>query len=98
MRSTIICIGAAALLAVSLAQAGTFRCGSKLVNEGDRPFEVLDKCGEPAHRDQIGYTVAGYDRREYVVEEWVYGPKNGMLSILRFEANRLMRIETRRAN
>jgi hypothetical protein len=27
----------------------------------------------------------------------VYGPSNGMLSILTFEANRLIRVETRRA-
>ncbi|MEK1904250.1 MAG: DUF2845 domain-containing protein [Pseudomonas sp.] len=88
----------AALLASSLAEGSTLRCGSNLVNEGDRAFEVEKKCGPPAHRDQVGYTLSGYDRREYSIEEWVYGPKNGMLSILTFEGNRLKRIETRRAN
>lgn len=78
------------------AGAETMRCGSKLVSLGDRAFEVLQKCGQPAHRDQIGYTLGSYDRREFTVEEWVYGPSNGMLSILTFEANRLVRIETRR--
>ncbi|MBB2493462.1 DUF2845 domain-containing protein [Aquipseudomonas ullengensis] len=88
----------AALLASGLAEASTLRCGSNLINEGDRAFEVEKKCGPPTHRDQVGYTLSGYDRREYSIEEWVYGPKNGMLNILTFEGNRLKRIETRRAN
>ena len=33
-----------------------------------------------------------------VIEEWVYGPTNGMLSILTFQGNRLTRIETKRAD
>lgn len=77
-------------------QADTLRCGSQLVSLGDRAFEVERKCGAPLHRDPIGYTLGPYDRREYVVEEWVYGPSNGMLSILRFEGNRLVAIERRR--
>lgn len=78
------------------AQADTLRCGSALVSLGDRPFEVERKCGEPVHRDPVGYTLGSYDRREYMIEEWVYGPSNGMLSILRFEGNRLVAIERRR--
>lgn len=85
-------------LACGLAQAGTLRCGSKLVNEGDRAFEVERKCGTPAHRDQVGYTGGVYGDRELVIEEWVYGPNNGMLSILTFQGNRLVRIETKRAD
>ncbi|BAU76588.1 DUF2845 domain-containing protein [Metapseudomonas furukawaii] len=91
---------AAVLLTFALATpagADTMRCGSRLISLGDRAFEVLQKCGEPAHRDQVGYTLGGYDRREFTVEEWVYGPNNGMLSILTFEGNRLVRIETRRS-
>ncbi|KQO29563.1 DUF2845 domain-containing protein [Pseudomonas sp. GW6] len=85
----------ASLLSIS-AQADTLRCGSALVSLGDRPFEVERKCGAPVHRDPVGYTLGSYDRREYMIEEWVYGPSNGMLSILRFEGNRLTAIERRR--
>ncbi|MEO4046156.1 DUF2845 domain-containing protein [Pseudomonas sp. CAU 1711] len=85
-------------LACGLAEAGTLRCGSKLVNEGDRAFEVERKCGEPARRDLVGYTGGYYGNREMVIEEWVYGPTNGMLSILTFQGNRLTRIETKRAD
>lgn len=87
---------AAALLVSPLAWADTFRCGSKLVSLGDRSFEVAAKCGEPAHRDLVGYTLGSYDRREFKMEEWVYGPDNGMLKILTFEGNRLVRIESQR--
>jgi hypothetical protein len=79
-----------------LAQAETLRCGSQLVSLGDRRFEVLQKCGEPAFRDQVGYSLGPNDRREYQIEEWVYGPDNGMLSILTFEGTRLNAIERRR--
>ncbi|UTW09274.1 DUF2845 domain-containing protein [Pseudomonas benzenivorans] len=78
------------------AQADTLRCGSQLVSLGDRSFEVQQKCGEPAFRDLVGYTLGPYDRREFKIEEWVYGPNNGVLSILTFEGNRLIRIERRR--
>ena len=78
--------------------ASTLRCGSKLINEGDRAFEVERKCGVPVQRDLVGYTGNHYGEREMVIEEWVYGPNNGMLSILTFQGNRLVRIETKRAD
>lgn len=79
------------------AWADTFRCGSQLVSTGDRAFEVERACGEPQIRDLVGYALSPNERREAVIEEWVYGPRNGMFNILTFEANRLIRIETRRA-
>jgi len=79
------------------AQADTMRCGSSLVSTGDRAFEVERKCGAPTYRDVVGYTLGRNDREEFQLEEWVYGPTNGMFSILRFEGNRLTRIETRRS-
>lgn len=80
----------------SVAQGETLRCGSQLVSVGDRTFEVEQKCGEPVFRDPVGYTLGPYQRRELKIEEWVYGPSNGMLTILTFEGNRLTRIERRR--
>ena len=86
------------LATLTNAQADTMRCGSQLVTTGDRTFEVERKCGTPERRDLVGYTLSRNDRQEFALEEWVYGPRNGMLSILTFEGNRLVRIETRRAN
>lgn len=85
-------------LATPLAYGQTLRCGTQLVSTGDRAFEVERKCGPPIQRDLIGYTLGPYARQELVIEEWLYGPSNGMLSILTFEGNRLKRIETRRAH
>ncbi|MBE7373472.1 DUF2845 domain-containing protein [Pseudomonas lopnurensis] len=96
MKQTLI---ACVLLSiVANVHADTLRCGSQLVSTGDRAFEVERKCGPPVHRDLVGYSLSRNDRQEYKLEEWVYGPSNGMLSILTFEGNRLVRIETRRGN
>ncbi len=76
--------------------ASTFRCGTQLVSLGDRSFQVLRKCGQPIARDNIGYTLADYNRLELHIEEWVYGPRNGMLYFLRFTGGRLTRIDSHR--
>lgn len=92
--------GSAALLALVLAapllHAETLRCGSQLISTGDRAFEVERKCGAPVRRDPIGYTLGPHARQELILEEWLYGPNNGMFSILIFKGNRLVRIESRR--
>jgi hypothetical protein len=79
------------------ALADTLRCGSQLVSVGDRRVEVEKKCGQPAYSDLVGYTLGSYDRRESPIEEWVYGPNNGMLTILTFEGSRLRNIERKRS-
>lgn len=81
-----------------LAQADTLRCSNKLVSLGDRSFEVLQKCGEPASRDQVGYKVGAHDKRETRIDEWVYQQGDGTFSILTFEGNRLTQIERKRKN
>jgi hypothetical protein len=78
-------------------QADTLRCGSALISVGDRRFEVEQKCGEPAYRDLVGFTLGQYERRESPIEEWVYGPDNGMLTILTFEGSQLRKIERKRS-
>lgn len=98
MHLTDVALALALLSSASLAQADTLRCGSQLVSVGDRSFEVRQKCGEPALRDLVGYALGPNERREYAIEEWVYGPRNGMLTILTFEGNRLTTIERRRGN
>ena len=45
---------AALLLGLALstsAQASTLRCGTQLINEGDKMDAVLEKCGAPAKRE-----------------------------------------------
>lgn len=78
------------------ASAATFRCGSKLVSDGDRSSEVENKCGAPVSRSMVGYTETPGGNIGLQVEEWVYGPTNGMLYFLRFEGGRLISVESKR--
>jgi hypothetical protein len=92
---------AAALLMLAASHAwasDTLRCGSQLVSLGDRASEVLQKCGEPLSRDPLGYKRSANRREEFQVEEWTYGPNNGMYQYLRFEGNRLRQINSKRGN
>jgi len=92
----------ASLLGLLLAgplHADTLRCDSHLVSTDDPVQEVEAKCGEPVSRDFLGYRERvdewGF-LQEVRVEEWVYGPRNGMYYYLRFEGNRLVDIDSRR--
>ncbi|CAI8954162.1 hypothetical protein ALP99_00942 [Pseudomonas syringae pv. tomato] len=80
----------------------TLRCGSQLVSTGDRAFEVQQKCGEPVSQEVLGTQEtfnSTYRKSEAVrIEEWIYGPDNGMYQYLRFEGGRLVRIESKRRN
>ncbi|TMU78519.1 DUF2845 domain-containing protein [Pseudomonas fluorescens] len=92
-----------ALLAMTFAAghasgSDTLRCGSQLISLGDRSSEVLQKCGEPVSRDLLGYKRSANRREEFQVEEWTYGPNNGMYQYLRFDGNRLRQITSKRGN
>jgi hypothetical protein len=95
------------LLACSPAFAA-FRCGNKLVSEGDSRSEVVAKCGEPtevaAQRSVFRRPViwsygqpyyVGDDFIEIPVETWIYnlGP-NKLMRRLRFEGGVVTEIET----
>lgn len=94
------------LLAASPAFA--FRCGTKLVTEGDTREAVAAKCGEPAEvvtqksvfRRPVIWThgrpyFIGENYIEIPVESWVYnlGP-NKLMRRVRFEAGVVTEIET----
>jgi hypothetical protein len=98
---------AAVLLASSPAFAA-FRCGSKIVTEGDTRSEVAVKCGEPTEvltqksvfRRPVIWShgrpyFIGDDFIEIPVETWIYnlGP-NKLMRRLRFEGGMLAEIET----
>ncbi|KAA8710355.1 hypothetical protein ALQ64_02317 [Pseudomonas cannabina] len=80
--------------------ASTLRCGSQLISTGDRAFEVQQKCGEPVSQEVIGTKESfsnDYRQSETVrIEEWIYGPDNGMYQYLHFEGGRLVRIDSKR--
>ncbi|SEJ93098.1 Protein of unknown function [Pseudomonas sp. NFR16] len=87
------------MASTGLAHADTLRCGSQLISEGDRMFEVQQKCGQPVSQDIIGYkeTVNHFRQVDQVqVQEWIYGPNNGMYQYLRFEGGKLVEINSKR--
>ena len=85
--------------ALPASASSTHRCGSKLVSLGDSAYTVSQVCGTPLSIDELGYTVMrdnyGY-RYEVKVEEWSYGPKNGMYYFLRFTDGKLSAIKSSR--
>ena len=78
--------------------ADNLRCGTQLVKRGDLAIQVKDKCGEPNSQEVIGYTLKGsrhrhaFREREYVIEQWIYGPRRGFYQEIIFEAGRVHRI------
>lgn len=79
--------------------ASTLRCQSSLISLQDRTSEVLSKCGEPVTEAFLGYreVVDYYGNISQVgIDEWSYGPRNGMYYYLRFEAKRLVKIQSKR--
>ncbi len=93
--------------AAGAAYADNFRCGNKLVMEGDTRSEVASKCGDPASVDHSSIVVqpttwihgrpvgVGDGMVEVPVEEWLYnfGPQKLMRRI-RFQDGRVVAIET----
>jgi hypothetical protein len=97
LLTALLCIGIA--LAPCLQAASTLRCQSNLISLDDHQREVQAKCGEPATKAFLGYreVVDYYGGVSQVgIDEWSYGPRNGMYYYLRFEANRLVKIQSKR--
>jgi hypothetical protein len=88
------------MLLTSASYASTLRCGSQLISVGDRAFDVEQKCGVPVSQEVIGSKEtfnSTYRKSEEVrIEEWIYGPENGMYQYLRFEGGRLVSIDSQR--
>lgn len=91
------------------AQSGLgIRCGSDLVTPGYLKYEVFTICGEPLFKDIVGEVeIRDSDQivdRRYsryqgsgttvilYIEEWIYD--KGGLHLLRFEGNRLVKVES----
>jgi hypothetical protein len=53
--------------------AGSFRCGRKIVKEGDSGSELVRKCGKPVRKFSSKETISEKDRQSKVsVSNWVY--------------------------
>jgi len=77
----------------------SMRCGTRLLQKGDLAIQLIEKCGEPASKEVIGYTInSAYhytpvsQHREYKIEQWVYGPVKGYYREVILEAGLVKRI------
>lgn len=82
------------LLVISLPQtalADSLRCGTKLVVEGESKFEVINKCGKPAHEEDAGYLKI-HDAYVKVIKLYYDLGDGHMLQILEFRNDKLVSI------
>lgn len=89
-----------ALVLLSAERAEAFRCGSRLVSEGDSKAEVLAKCGRPTRteawtEEQVIKTEEGERRITIRYERWTYdrGPRT-LIRLLTFKNDILIEIKT----
>lgn len=75
----------AVILFSSVTEADSFRCGRKLVKEGDSSSVLVKKCGKPARKFSSKETVTDLGRQSKVaVSNWVYergGKKDMIVSV-----------------
>lgn len=88
-----------ALVTASASQAATMRCDHGIIATGASIAEVLETCGEPDTRERTPQYIDpdGYPAEGSVnIEQWSYGPTNGMVRSLRFIDGRLVEIDSTR--
>jgi hypothetical protein len=68
------------MISGQLYGSDSFRCGGNVIRTGDTPGEVIDRCGEPLHKDK-GFGEINLDstRQNVRVERWYY--KNSKRSL-----------------
>jgi hypothetical protein len=90
-------IRTSALIALLTLVAGSahaaMRCGTGLIDVGDKIGKVQEKCGMPVAQESQGPT-SQYGAVRITV--WVYGPDGGGYRYLRFVDANLVEIELRR--
>lgn len=98
LRALVAITACIAALTSVVSHAATMRCDRGIISEGDVTFDVIQKCGDPDSRDVIKPIVGSNGRtpeNSVPVENWVYGPKNGVFRYLRFVDGKLVKINTK---
>ncbi|MBD1597205.1 DUF2845 domain-containing protein [Pseudomonas typographi] len=90
---------ATALMAVALPAHASMRCGTRLINGGDRLAEVIQVCGSPVAQASQGPAHKGNGsprRGAQKTDVLVYGPNGGAYQYLLFVNEELIRVDLRR--
>ncbi|MCP4747762.1 MAG: DUF2845 domain-containing protein [Desulfobacteraceae bacterium] len=91
---TILLAGIMILAGFSMAWAGGMRCGNNIVNVNDSAFIIEQKCGSPISRSHVGYVINEEKKRELLIEEWVFGPKNEYFYLVTITGGRVSGIRS----
>lgn len=106
-RVQCVVLGLCCILLSSASQAYAFRCGTRIVSNGDTKHEVRLKCGEPTFIEEREEDLVEtyYDERAGrnftrrivvgLIEEWTYNRgSHQLIHILRFRHGQLVEIKT----
>jgi hypothetical protein len=92
-------ISGALLICASLHAQASMRCQNGIISGGETIAEVTRKCGQPDNRDILQPVVESNGKVPFgsaTIEDWVYGPTNGMYRYLRFIDGKLASIKSKR--
>ena len=84
------------LFAVPSFAGSSIRCGNYLVSVGDLKVKVLDRCGEPISKEEIGLNSYKHRQGKNVrfLEQWIYEFHTGYYDVLTFRGGKLIKIES----
>lgn len=100
--ATKVILLAAFFIAVNtISEAASFRCGNRVISDGDRKYDVIMKCQRPLFSDYIEKEVirrvSENEWRKFSVQQelWLYnyGPAS-LMRLMVFENEKLMEIRT----
>ena len=87
---------AVVLLVISTqVDAGSFRCGTRIVKTGDSISRLVDACGKPALKYKVKESIrSGGSRKTTGVTNWIYprGRKKNM--VVSIHSGRVVKIAT----
>lgn len=93
MKFKVALITASFFLLVSMAQADSFRCGSRVVSTGDSKADVIIKCGSPDYSEVTSVEVTGSSVTK--IESFYYNCGEGRFTqILIFRGSALVGIRS----
>ena len=69
-----------------------WRCSNLFVKAGVHSFKVLEHCGEPKVKEDIGYS--GSQNTGVTREKWVYGPYSGYYYVIYIKAGVVEKVES----
>ena len=82
------------ILFSGISEADSFRCGRKIVKQGDSGSSLIKKCGNPARKYSSKELVTDQGRQSKVaVSNWVYERKRGRDMIVSVRSGTVIKIQ-----